>query len=130
VLPPSGGAVWGGSPEILFDFWGRKNAFWCTYDVGVSPTSERIRSFFHTAVVLSDITVLQQDTQTSSVVAQEQCCCMLALINLKLPVPKVILLTYMVWIPGRVFLFPGIGNQEMSFPGFPGAREWRLLQYY
>jgi len=22
------------------------------------------------------------------------------------------------------------GNQEMSFLGFPGAREWRLLQYY
>ena len=35
-----------------------------------------------------------------------------------------------VWIHGRVFLFPGIGNEEMSFPGFPGAREWRLLQYY
>jgi len=28
-----------------------------------------------------------------------------------------------VWIPGGVFWFPGIGNQEMSFPGFPGARE-------
>jgi len=44
------------------------------------------------------------------------------------------LLTHMlvsrVWIPGCVFSFPGIGNQEMSFPEFQGAREWRLLQYY
>jgi len=24
---------------------------------------------------------------------------------------------FRVWIPGRVFSFPGIGNQEMSFPG-------------
>jgi len=39
------------------------------------------------------------------------------------------LLLIRVWIPGRVFLFPGIRNPETSFPGFPGAREWRLLQY-
>jgi len=26
-------------------------------------------------------------------------------------------------IPGPVFSFPGIGNFQMSFPGFPGARE-------
>ena len=26
-------------------------------------------------------------------------------------------------IPGPVFSFPGIGNVQTSFPGFPGARE-------
>ena len=28
-------------------------------------------------------------------------------------------------IPWPVFSFPGIGNLQTSFPGFPGAREWR-----
>jgi len=49
---------------------------------------------------------------------------------IKIRLQVTLLLLSRVWIPGRVFSFPGIGNQEMSFQGFPGAREWRLLQYY
>jgi len=40
-------------------------AFWCTFDVGVSPTSEKNSLIFHTAMVVSH-TVLQQDTWTLS----------------------------------------------------------------
>jgi len=87
-----GGTVWGGvspspvwvesaeglcpSQKFLFIFLCGNDALWCTFEFW------RRRNFFHSAVELSDITVLQQDTQTSSMAVQEQCCCMLALINL------------------------------------------------
>ena len=63
------------SPENFLDFLSgnnANNAFWCTFDVDISPTSEKNSELFFTCttVVLSDITVLQQDTQTSSVAVE------------------------------------------------------------
>ena len=67
--------VWGrgcAPPQKIFDFLCGNNAFWCTFDVDISPTSKKNSELFFTCttVVLSDITVLQQDTQTSSVAVE------------------------------------------------------------